>query len=226
MSSLFHKIHRDSWVLWNLPKIIWFNFHYLPFKQAIRLPIWLRKIRLLKSIGKIVIDSPKVFPGMIRLGSYSVSVYPDNGVCFENKGILVFKGRAGISNFSGISIAGGGKMIIGDNVTINASKLVCYSKICIEDNVMIGWESKILDCDLHHVVDFATKTKIPNKGPIMIGHHTWLCNNVTITKNVSIPPNTIVASHSVVNKSIDVPEYSLVAGIPVVLKKSGVSWEK
>ncbi len=225
MSEIFHKICRDSWVFWNLPKIIWFNFRYLPFKQAYRLPIWLRKTHLLKCDGKIIIDAPKVFPGMIRLGTNNVSIYPDNGVCFKNRGTLIFKGRSHISNSSGISIAGGGKMVIGNHVAINASKLVCYEEICIEDSVMIGWESKIFDCDIHYVVDENSGTLYPNKGPITIGHHTWLCNNVTVTKNVSIPPNTIVASHSVVNKCLDVPEYSLVAGIPATLKKHGISWK-
>lgn len=35
---------------------LYFNFHYLPFKQAIKLPILLYKPDLLSTKGKIILD--------------------------------------------------------------------------------------------------------------------------------------------------------------------------
>lgn len=42
-------------ILYSLPKTLYFNFHYLPFKQAIHLPILLYKPNLVKCSGKISI---------------------------------------------------------------------------------------------------------------------------------------------------------------------------
>lgn len=56
MKKILAKFFRYSWLLRNTPKIIWFNFHYLPFKQAIKLPIWLRKENVVEkqSLNQIV----------------------------------------------------------------------------------------------------------------------------------------------------------------------------
>lgn len=45
-------------VLRYLPWSIYFNFHYLPFGQAIHLPILLYKPRILKSKGHVKIECP------------------------------------------------------------------------------------------------------------------------------------------------------------------------
>lgn len=71
------------------------------------MPIWLRKAHLVKCGGKIIIELDHIKTGMIRLGGYGVSIYPDSGIIFENRGMIIFKGRCGIGNSSGISIAGG-----------------------------------------------------------------------------------------------------------------------
>src|SRR5574344_914576 len=114
---------------------------------------------------------------------------------------------------------------IGSEVTMSAGiKLVCYDKVTIEDNVIIGWNSMICDCDMHHVIDRDTGDEYSRTGEIVIGAHSWLCNNVYITKKAVIPSNTIVAAHSRVNKTVNVPEYSLVAGVPAILKKGGGEW--
>ncbi len=39
-----------------LPWTVWFNFRYLPLRQAVRLPILLRKPRLLRCGGRIRIE--------------------------------------------------------------------------------------------------------------------------------------------------------------------------
>ncbi len=57
---------------------IYFNFHYLPIRQAIRLPILLYKPKFKKLKGKIIIDSPKLKYGMVKLGFEKVSVYPNS----------------------------------------------------------------------------------------------------------------------------------------------------
>src|SRR5574344_485775 len=138
MKKWLLKFFRDSWLLWNLPKTFWFNFHYLPIKQAIKLPIWLRKPHFVKCGGKIIIESGSIKTGMIRLGTYGVSIYPDSGIIFENRGTIIFNGHGSIGNFSGISVGGGGILKIGSDVTMSAAiKLVCYDRVTIEDRGLI-----------------------------------------------------------------------------------------
>ena len=51
-------------------KTIWFNFKMLPFKQAVRLPVFIfGKTEFRDLSGKIIIDCPRVWPGMIRIGA-------------------------------------------------------------------------------------------------------------------------------------------------------------
>lgn len=93
LNKIFNKIKRDTWVLKYIIPTIYFNFHYLPFKQAIFLPIYLRKPKLLTLKGKVIIQAGggKIKPGMIRLGVFGVSIYPSRGIMIENRGTIIFK---------------------------------------------------------------------------------------------------------------------------------------
>lgn len=53
--NILKRLWCERWVLRSLPSSIYFNFHYLPFKQAMRLPIWLYKPHFLALKGKIII---------------------------------------------------------------------------------------------------------------------------------------------------------------------------
>lgn len=76
-----------------IPSII-FNFHYLPFKMAIKLPILCFKVRFKSLRGSLTIDTPHIKTGMIRLGFPSVRAYPNNGLSFSNEGNITFCGNA------------------------------------------------------------------------------------------------------------------------------------
>ena len=55
MNSII-KIWNKRWMLRSLFSTIYFNFHYLPFNQAIRLPILLYKPHLVKCKGSVNIS--------------------------------------------------------------------------------------------------------------------------------------------------------------------------
>ena len=63
---------------------VYFNFHYLPFKQAIKLPIILHRASLKDVKGGVRIESTEIYRGMIRLGASGVCLYPDNGIVWQN----------------------------------------------------------------------------------------------------------------------------------------------
>lgn len=83
---IIKRLWYKRWVLRSLLSTIYFNFHYLPFRQAVRLPILLYKPHFLDLKGKIII-SGGVKTGMIELGRYKVSLYPNSGVVIENHGV-------------------------------------------------------------------------------------------------------------------------------------------
>ena len=66
-------------MLRSLFSTIYFNFHYLPFNQAIRLPILLYKPHLVKCKGSVNISKEGGEFGMIRLGQHIAKIYPNNG---------------------------------------------------------------------------------------------------------------------------------------------------
>ncbi len=77
--KILRKLWDYRWALRFLPQSLYFNLHYLPFNQAIKLPILLYKPHLLKMKGKIIL-SGRITTGMVRLGKFSVSLYPNNGL--------------------------------------------------------------------------------------------------------------------------------------------------
>ena len=76
-------------------KTIYFNFTYLPFKQAILLPIAVsRHVFLLKTKGKIIIEMP-VRPGIIKIGYKGVGLFDHkrSRSIWEVSGTVIFKGK-------------------------------------------------------------------------------------------------------------------------------------
>lgn len=191
---------------------IYFNFHYLPLKQAIHLPILLYKPKLIKLDGKVVFaDGVKIRYGMVHLGYPSVSLYPNAGIIFENKGgSLIFGGKCFIGNNSAISIGRGANMIIGDSFSASTSlKIVNYYFIDIKQNVRFGWDCLVMDTDFHKL----TKLKggySKGYGAIKLGSYSWIANGCKIMKRTDLPNYTTVAAGSIISGKIDAPEYSII----------------
>jgi acetyltransferase-like isoleucine patch superfamily enzyme len=131
-----------------------------------------------------------------------------------------------------------GEVIIGNNVFIGRSNLICRSKIEIGDNVFIAWGSYIYDHNSHsldyrerekdiaqQLVDYkGGKFFIENKNwdvvetkPIKICSNAWIGMNCIILKGVTIGEGAIVGAGSVVTK--DVPAWTIVGGNPAVVIK-------
>lgn len=114
IKRLLQKIMENKWMLRSLPSSIYFNFHYLPINQAIKLPIILYKPHFIKCSGRIYIKGSVKF-GMIQLGKPMVSIFPNNGIIWDNKGCISFLGNAHIGNNSSISTGNTGMIEFGNN---------------------------------------------------------------------------------------------------------------
>lgn len=65
LKKFIKKVRSNLPVLRYLPQTLWFNFHYLPWRQAVRLPILLYKPRFVdvKGTVKICCSGGKMWNG-------------------------------------------------------------------------------------------------------------------------------------------------------------------
>lgn len=160
---------------------------------------------------------------MIRLGVFSVSIYPPKGIMFENRGTIVFKGRCSIGNNSYISVGKTGTLVLGDGFSASTSlKIACYDTIEFAKDVHCGWECVFMDTDFHRMKFLDGRESPKAYGPIRIGDGCWFGFRSIVQKNTLLPNHTTVASNSLVNKKYDIPEASIIAGQPAKLVKTGI----
>lgn len=209
--NVIKKIWENRWVLRSLHKTIFFNFHYLPFKQAIRLPIWLYKPSFGKLKGSVSIDNSQYLkPGMIRMGYFSVDLYANNGIYFNNSGKIVFKGSALIGNNCYISNGSKSTTIFGNDFRATTSlKLSCYHYIEFGEHDRFGWDCLITDTDFHKLSrKDGTYTKGYNS--IIIGKYNWFGNGCHILKGTKTPDYLTIQAGTWFTGKINIPEYSVV----------------
>lgn len=110
-----------------------------------------------------------------------------------------------------------GKLIIGNNVGISSTALICDKKIQIGDYVKIGGNVVIYDTDFHALdPDLRRHTELEcntNKQEVIISNNVFIGAHSTILKGVHIGENSIIGAGSVVTKSI--PDNEIWAGNPV-----------
>lgn len=209
--------------LHNIIKIIYVNFHFLPFKQAMKLPIDVYgKLRIIGNRGKIIING-QIRPGMIKLGSQGRDMFPLDPVILDVRGNLIFNGPFFIGCGSTIRVENGANLSIGANSRFGAqSILFCEDSIKIGSQVEGSWRCHVMDTDRHEIRNLNTGVISPSHKPIEIGDNVWIGNNVSINKGTMIPDNTIVSSNSLCNKDYsEVPPFSVLGGVPAKVLSSG-----
>lgn len=104
-----------------------------------------------------------------------------------------------------------GELLVGNNVGISSTAIVCHEKIVIGDNVNLGGNVAIYDTDFHSLNHIKrlnreldsrdTKTK-----PVKIGNNVFVGAHSTILKGVTIGDNSIIGACSLVTKNIPANE--------------------
>lgn len=208
--SMLKKLWKHRRDLRSIHKSIYFNFHYLPFRQAIRLPILLYKPRFydLKGTLKLV---GEVKYGMIKLGYPAVSIYPNSGIVIENHGgIIVFNGSCSIGNNSSISVGEKGYCEFGERFCASTTlRLICYHKVIIGDRCLMGWNCMIMDTDLHKLTKISGGS---SKGfaSIRIGDNNWFGNGCLIMKRTETPDFCTISARTILNGKVVAPKYSVI----------------
>lgn len=110
----------------------------------------------------------------------------------------------------------GATLIIGDNVGVSQTALICHQKITIGDNVKMGGGVKIYDTDFHSL-DSSIRNSPQDLSykickPVTIQDGAFIGAFSIILKGVEIGKNSIIGAGSVVTKSV--PSNQIWAGNP------------
>lgn len=207
----FTKLWRKRWYLRAFFPSLVFNLRHLPFSQAWRVPIFLYKAKLRGNSGRFIIRG-KIKTGMVRLGRNMINIYPNTGIVLQNHGTIIFNGRTVVGNDSAIAVGGGGVLEFGSRFLATCGlKLVCYHSVKLGDNMLVGWNTMIIDTDFHALKRQDTGAKSPGGyGPIVVGDDVWIANGCKLYKNTAVPAKCVVGADTILRKPVDCPSGSLI----------------
>lgn len=198
-----------------IPSLI-FNFKYLPFNQAKKLPIWVYKMRCLSQKGSILIDCDKIYSGMIQLGFPRAATYPNTGITWRNQGKVIFKGSCRIGNDCYVIVGKKGKLTFGDDFKANSGmKLVSECGITFGNHTRFGWSVICMDSNFHPLYDIDKKKYKVGFSPIVIGDYNWFSTQSYIMHGVRTPERCIFGARSVVTHGGQFESYCVHGGSPL-----------
>lgn len=129
-----------------------------------------------------------------------------------------------IGRFNACSLFVGkkGELVIGDNVGISSTAIVCSKSIKIGDNVKIGGNVVIYDTDFHSLNANERKSTTLDRQniitkSIVIGDNVFIGSHSTILKGVKIGDNAVVGACALVTK--DIPANEVWGGNPAKMIK-------
>jgi len=198
-----------------IPSIV-FNFHYLPFKQAVKLPILLRKPDFRKLGGRVQIECDHIYRGMIRMGFCRVQVFPDNGFSWLNEGTVIFRGKCFIGSDSYIVVRSSGELIFGDDFHSGAAmKLVSCIGVEFGQHTRFGWSVTVMDTNFHPLYDTEKERFKKAYGKIKIGDYNWFSTQSMIMHSVETPERCIFGARSIVTRGCQFEPYCVHGGNPL-----------
>lgn len=198
-----------------IPSII-FNFKYLPFKQAVKLPVLIYKADFIKLKGTVSIESDDIYFGMIRMGFLLTRTYPNSGLHWCNEGRIIFRGKAVIKNDCYITCGNQGKIIFGDSFEASAgTKIVSRCGINFGKFTRLGWEVIIMDTNFHPLFDIEKQVYKKAFGPIEIGDYNWFATQCIIMPNVKTPDRCIFGARSIVTRGAKLEPFCVHGGSPL-----------
>lgn len=207
------KIQNIITLLIYSPWTIFFNFYFLPFKQACKFPIFCySRIKMLRWGGQVRIESEIVKMGMIHLGKVKSPLYEKKCVRWNVNGMVVFHGKVTFSDNTSFNCEKNAVIEIGKDSTFNFdTHFICANKIQLGDKTRCSWSVTFIDNDFHPLIDLATGKTLKQSFPIKSGYGVWIGHNCIVSKGARIGDNITVSSGSVV-KGIYKRQYSVIGG--------------
>lgn len=220
MNKYFEKIL-------SIPKSFYACIKLLPLREAIKMPIMVHyNCKLLSLKGKINIQQTGGgSSAVLRIGFGEVGIIDKKygRTIIELLGEIVIKGRVNINHGSRLYIAKNAKLTFGKNFTNSAAMTICCEKeIIFGANVVVSWNTTLIDTDFHQTYNILTGERSNKFGSIIIGDNVWIGLGASILKNSIIPSGCIIGANALVNKKYS-EENCLIAGNPACIKKSNIS---
>lgn len=210
----------------NITKTLLINFAFLPFKQAVKLPIVIYGPCKIGSImGEIKFLKP-VRRGMLKIGpcdpvrSYHNKSYVSiSGIVEVGENVVLRRGM-------NLQVCHKGKLVLRSNLYVGDNNTIyCHDLIDFGEATRVGNNSYFIDSDFHHVINTKTRKVAVNHKPVIMGPNCWIGGWCTIKKGTQLPKGTIVAGpNSMVGKNFVgvIPECSMIGGSPAKLLVEGV----
>ncbi len=220
--KLIRFLFRLGWF-----KTLYFNFRYLPFSQAIKLPVLLARTTYLRELkGKIQFNIP-IKTGLVKIGFGQVGIFDQKKSRsiweVSENGLVVFNGSCHLGHGSKLSVGKNGKVTFGNHFIITAeSSIVAHKEIYFGNHCLLSWDTLIMDTDFHEIIN--DKQEVINPcTPIWIGDHVWIGCRCLILKGAKIPSFSVIGATTTINKEFE-QEHALYAGNPAKIVKEQISW--
>lgn len=220
LAEIRRKYRNLNWI-----KTIYVNFRTQKVHVAFKLPIFIYgRLTIVELAGKIVLDTPNIWSGMIRLGQNTDRFSASKGSAMINipsEGKLIFKGSSTFALDYAFDISG--ICIMGDCIGIGSGVCFrCWNKMSIGTGTRIAIDTRIFDTNFHYMRNVETGKVMRMLGEVHIGNFCWIGNRSTVMKDTYLPDYSIVAGNSLLNKDLrDSPEYPTFAGTPAKFIRSG-----
>ena len=205
----------------SIPKSLYVSYKYCKNVPFWKIPIRARWNCRIKGKGLITVKGG----GKLNIGFGNVGIYDKHfsPSILELDGEIIVEGKVYLGHGCRLSVGKGAKLTLGDNFCNTAeARIICADNITLGKNVLLGWETLIMDTDWHSTVNLKNNEIMAYHKPIVIGDNVWTGQKSTILKGVHIAKGCIVASCAVVTKSFE-EENALIAGNPAVVKKTGIT---
>lgn len=210
-------------------KTLWFNFRYLPFKQAIKIPVMLARDVSIRECwrGGVLFDNDKpLHPGILRIG-FGDSIhnpYQKSSILVRGKLIIHGTGLHSFCMGTKLNIEKNGILEIGDNFSASANnKIRCDCHIKIGDDNMWSYDNILLDTDAHQITDNDGNI-LNHPKSIEFGNHVWLGCGCIVLKGSKIPNGCIVASGSKIMHQYDEVNSIITTGKKII--KRNIIWNR
>lgn len=206
----------------HLIKSFRFCLSYFPLPIAIKFPVLIhRKVQLKSLKGCLKLSNYQT--GNVKIGfpGSELSTTRDTTIInFETGSTICLGSYCTIGSGSRLSVKG--QLTIGDNfITTFNCWLICEEEIKIGNNVLISWNTQIMDSD-QHIIEYSDQ-HINKISKINIEDNVWIGSGVSILKNTHLKCGTVVASKSLVNKSFE-DRSVMIAGTPARIVKNNINW--
>ena len=216
---MYESIAKIITLVLSFPKTAYANFKYLPFSQAIRLPVFVHWNSSLAGNGRFIIHREST--GCIRIGTQDMA-FPSKKLTLCVTGTLEFNGKAFIGTGSEIVVRG--RLTIGDNFSCSSGcKIDAKAESSFGNNVLIGHNCTFIDDDGHKLLQEGKR--INDKVGYHIGNNIWFGRECLVLKGTTTSSNIVFGARSLIRGQYDV-ENVVYGGSPAKIIKSNIDWER